>query len=186
MNKLILLIAAAASLGIGSAARAPASEEKLTVAQDESSQELVLERYLTDKHNLVFTEGHINNDPKDLYLNLAMKGDPMPAYRVTIDTQVLHQDKTGRITQRGVRIQAYTGIKVTDAQRPAVTRVINDFNRDRVFAACYVDTDGEVMLDWTLNILESGLDPEYVFDVLGREDKLWKELYPRVTKAMEE
>ncbi len=156
----------------------------LTSAQDESSQEKILEQYLTSKHNLVLTESHVSNDPNDLYLNMSMKGDPMPSYRITIDTQVLNRDKSGRIIERGIRIQAMTGVKVTDAQRPAVMRVINDFNRDKVFAASYVDSDGEVMMDWTLNIMASGLDPEYVYDVLTREDRLWRELYPRVAEVL--
>ena len=119
-----------------------------------------------------------------MWLSMSMKGEPMPSYRITIDTQPLNKDKSGRVLERGIRIQAMTGIHVTDAQRPAVDRVINDFNRDKVFAASYVDSDGEVMMDWTLNILEAGLDTSYVYDVLTREDRLWRELYPRVVDAM--
>jgi len=183
MKKLILFIATAASLGIWSAPRALASDERLTVAQDESSQELIIERYLKSSYGLVTAE---QRKEDDLWLNMAMKGDPMPSYRIVIDTQPLNKDKSGRITERGVRFQAFTGVKVTEAQRPAVTKVINDFNRDKVFSAVYVDTDGEIVLDWTLNILEPGLDLAYVYDVLMREDKLWRELYPRVTKVTED
>jgi len=181
MKKLILLIAAATSLGTWTVSTALAQEEKVTVAQDESSVELIIETYLTKVHQLVLTEKR-NGD--DLWLNMAMKGDPMSSYRITIDTQPLNKDKAGRIIERGIRIQAMTGVKVSEAQRPAVIRIINDFNRDKVFAAAYVDSDGEVMLDWTLNILEPGLDLAYVYDVLTREDRLWHELYPRVNAAM--
>jgi len=158
-----------------------ADDEKLTVAQDESSQELIIERYLTSRYHLVLVEQRKGDD---MWLSMSMKGEPMPSYRITIDTQPLNKDKSGRVLERGIRIQAMTGIHVTDAQRPAVERVINDFNRDKVFAASYVDSDGEVMMDWTLNILEAGLDTSYVYDVLTREDRLWRELYPRVVDAM--
>ncbi len=183
MKKLILLIAAATSLGIWSAS-ARAQDTKLTVAQDESSQERIIEQYLTSKYHLVLTEKTMPNDPNDMYLNLAMKGEPMPAYRITIDTQHMNKDKSGRITERGIRIQAMTGVIVPEEKRPAVMRVINDFNRDKVFAASYVDSDGEVMMDWTLNIMEPGLDCAYVYDALSREDRLWRELYPRIVEAM--
>ena len=121
----------------------------------------------------------------DLWLELPMKGDPMPAFRFLVDTQPLNKDATGRVLERGVRIQMLTGVKVPETRRAAVLRVINDFNRDKVFAAVYVDSDEEIMLDWTLNVLAPGLDTEYVYDVLARENKLWRELYPLVTAAMQ-
>jgi hypothetical protein len=183
MKRLILLIVAATALGSWSAATARAQDEMLTVVQDESSMEQTIERYLKATQQMVVNEKRSGDD---MWLELPMKGEPMPSYRLTIDTQSLNKNNKGRVIERGVRIQALTGIKVPDARRAAVLRVLNNFNRDKVFSAVYVDTDGEVMLDWTLNVMAPGLHVEYVYDVVVREDKLWRELYPLVSAALEE
>jgi hypothetical protein len=177
----MLLITSAASLGLWSSIPARAQDTQLTVVQDESSMEKLIGQFLRTTHQLVVNE---KSNGDDLWLDLPMKGEPMPAYRITIDTQSLNKDKSGRITERGVRIQALTGIKVPEARRGAVLRVLNDFNRDKVFAAVYVDNDDEIMLDWTLNVMAPGLDAEYVYDAVYREDKLWRELYPLVSAAL--
>jgi spermidine/putrescine-binding protein len=182
MKRFILLIAAAAALGSWSAATARAQDDKLTVVQDESSMEQTIERHLKANHQMVVNE-KLNGD--DLWLELPMKDEPMPRYRLVIDTQSLNKDNTGRVIERGVRIQALTGVKVPETRRAAVLRVLNDFNRDKVFSAVYLDNDGEIMLDWTLNVMASGLDTEYVYDVLVREEKLWRELYPLVSAALQ-
>jgi hypothetical protein len=182
MKRFILLIMVAAAFGPWGAATARAQDDKLTVVQDENSMERTIERYLKANHKLTVNE-KLNGD--DLWLELPMKGDPMPAYRVLIDTQPMNKDDAGRVIERGVRIQLLTGIKVTADRRVAVLEVLNNFNRGKVFAAVYVDTDGEVMLDWTLNVLAPGLDAEYVYDVLARENKLWRELYPLVSAALQ-
>jgi hypothetical protein len=182
MKKSILLIMAAATLGLWSAAPARAQDDQLTVVQDESSMEQTIERYLKATYQMTVSE-KVKGD--DLWLELPMKGDPAPSYRLLIDTQALNKDRSGRVIERGVRIQALTGIKVPETRRTAVLRVLNNFNRDKVFAAVYVDTDGEVMLDWTLNVMAPGLHTEYVYDVIVRENKLWRELYPLVSAALE-
>ncbi|HTX64224.1 MAG TPA: YbjN domain-containing protein [Opitutaceae bacterium] len=180
MNRLLLLAAAAAILG-PAAAPTRAQDDQLVVVQDESSMEQTIERYLKANHQLVITEKH---DGDDLWLELPMKGGPMPGYRITIDTQSLNKDPSGRVLERGVRLQALTGIKVPEARRGAVLRLLNDFNRDKVFSAVYLDNDEEIVLDWTLNVLAPGLATEYVYDAVYREDKLWRELYPLVMAAL--
>jgi hypothetical protein len=161
---------------------AVAQNEQLTVTQDESSMERVIEAYLKAKHNLVINEKFIK--PDDLWLELPFDGNPMPKYRYAIDTQPLNKTDDGKVTERGVRIQLFTGITVPEAKRPALLGVINDFNRGKVFSATYLDTDGEIVLDWTLNVMAPGLATEYVFDVLAREDKLWRELWPLASAAL--
>jgi Putative bacterial sensory transduction regulator len=181
MKKLLLLFSAAALLGPAGATRMRAQDNRLVVVQDESSMEQTIERYLKANHQLIINE---KRDGDDLWLDLPMKGDPMPAYHITIDTQSLNKDAAGKILERGVRIQALTGVKVPEARRGAVLRVLNDFNRDKVFAAVYVDNDDELMLDWTLNVMADGLATEYVYDAVSREEKLWRELYPLVMAAL--
>jgi hypothetical protein len=182
MNRFILLIMVAAAFGPWSAVTARAQGEKLTVVQDESSMERIIEQHLKANHQMIVNE-KVKGD--DLWLELPMKGDPTPAYHFLVDTQPLNKDDAGQVIERGVRIQLLTGIKVPETRRAAVLRVINDFNRDKVFAAVYVDSDEEIMLDWTLNVMAPGLDPEYVYDVLMRESKLWRELFPLVSAAMQ-
>lgn len=161
---------------------AVAQDEQLTVTQDESSMERVIESYLKTKHKLVINEKFIT--PDDLWLELPFDGNPMPKYRYAIDTQSLNKSNDGTITERGVRIMLFTAVTVPEDKRPAVMGIINDFNRRKVFSATYLDNDGQVVLDWTLNVMAQGLATEYVFDVLAREDKLWRELWPLVSDAI--
>jgi hypothetical protein len=185
MSKLMTMIAAVAFLALWAGSMARADDDKLVVVQDESSMEQTIERYLKDKHQLIINEKFLK--PDDLYLELPMKGEDvpgMPAYRIQIDTQALNRNDSGLILERGVRIQLLTGIKVPADKWVAAMRAINDFNRRKTFSATYVDEDGEIVLDWTLNVLSEGLATEYVFDTVARESKLWKELYPDATAAL--
>ncbi len=159
-----------------------ADDARLTVTQDESSMEQAIERYLKASHNLIITEKFAAAD--DLMLELPWKGDPMPSYRMMIDTQPLNKDSSGQVIERGVRLQVFTGVRVPEAKKASALEVINGFNRDKVFSAVYLDSDGEIVLDWTLNVLSDGLPTEYVFDVLAREDKLWQELYPLLSPLL--
>jgi Putative bacterial sensory transduction regulator len=127
------------------------------------------------------TEKHFKAD--DLYLEMVMKGNPMPQYKYLIDTQVLNNEGD-KIIERGIRLQLFTQVKVSAAERDPVIRIIDDFNRRKVFSAAYIDTDGEIVVDWTLNILPCGLDMEYVWDALVREDKLWHELYSELAPTL--
>jgi hypothetical protein len=122
----------------------------------------------------------------DLWLELPMKGETTPAFILFIDTQPLNKNDAGQVVERGIIIQAQTRIKVPADRQTAVKRIINDFNRNKAFAAAYVDSDGEIVLSWILNVLDpAGLDAEYVYDVVAREDMLWRQLYPLVKPAME-
>lgn len=185
MKTSIPLIALAVLLGSAAAGTARAQDDtRLVVVQDESSTELRIEANLKTAHHMVVSEKR-NGD--DLWLDLPMKGPPMPGYHIVIDTQALNKGNGGAITERGIRIQLETGIKVSDPRhRAAVLEVINDMNRGKVFCSAYIDADTEVTLDWTLNILDpAGLDVEYVYDIVARETKLWGELYPQVAAAMQ-
>lgn len=182
MKKLILLLVAASVAGPFGARAARAQDGTLTVVQDESSMERRIEQFLKTQHQLTVNE-KVNGD--DLWLELPFKGDPMPKYRILIDTQPLNKEDNGRVTERGIRVQLLTGIKVPSVRWAAMLQVINDFNRKKVFSAAYIDTDGEVILDWTLNVMAQGLDEEYTYDVLAREEKLWRELYPLVSATLQ-
>jgi hypothetical protein len=125
------------------------------------------------------------NGADDLWLDIPMKGDPMRAYRIAVDTQSLNKDDNGVVIERGVRVTLFTDVHVPDEKLGAALRVLNDLNRKKVFSAAYVDTDGEVVLDWTLNVMAQGLHTEYVFDALARLDKLWREVYGPLTAAIQ-
>jgi hypothetical protein len=171
-----LLIAA-----ISAGAQVPSADSggsRLTVAQDESSQEKIIERNLVDVHKLVVDEKVSTDDKNDMYLELPFKGDPMPKFRVTIDTQSLNTDKdSGKIIERGVLLNLYTGVNVPADKRAAVLEKVNDVNRRKAFSSIYIDTDGEIVCCWILNILPDGLPVEYVYDATARIQNIWKELY---------
>ncbi len=182
MKRPVLVMMAVACLGLLGVVAAWADDRKLTLTQDESSMEQTIERYLQANHDLKIKEKVGDDD--DLWLELLWEGDPMPDYRMVIDTQPLNKDGSGRVVERGVRLQVYTGVRVPEEKRSSALRVINDFNRAKVFSAVYLDTDNEVVLDWTLNVLSEGLPTECVYDVVVREEKLWRELYPLISPLL--
>jgi len=160
-----------------------AADDRLTVTQDESAMERTIESYLTTVHKLTITEKTEAGD--DLTLNVPFKGDPMPSFRIVIDTQAANRDKdTNQILERTILTNLYTTIKVPQERRAAVLEVLNDFNRKKIFACAYIDTDGEIVCGWNLNVLEVGLPTEYVYDAVVRVQKIWTEAYPDVSKAL--
>jgi len=157
------------------------ANDQLTVVQDESSMERTIEAYLKGEHDLVVQEVMLEED--DLALSLPYDGDPMPDFRVTVDSQPLNRDEhTGKVIERGLVVNLFTGVMVPESKFEDAIRVINELNRRKVFASVYIDTDGEIVLSWTLNVLEQGLATEYVYDAIVRLvqnwDALWKELEP--------
>lgn len=161
------------------------SDSSLTVAQDESSQEKIIARNLTTIHTLIVDEKTSKDDPNDLYLELPFKGDPMPKSRMTIDTQVLNRaTDSSKVIERGVLFNLYTDVIVPADKRAAVMEKINDVNRRKAFSSIYIDTDGEIICSWILNILSDGLPVEYVFDVVARLQNIWKVAYPLVAPEM--
>jgi hypothetical protein len=175
---LLVGILVAGRAGVGRA-----DEVTLVVTQDENAMQRVIEQNLTQVHKLTVNEQWTQQ--KHLWLDLPRTSDPLPAYRSSIDTQWLKQDDAGKVTEQGVRVLLYTNVKVPANKQPALLRIINDFNRDKVFSSAYLDTDGEIVFDWTLEVGAKGLPIEYVFDVLSREDTLWRELWPLVSAALQ-
>jgi hypothetical protein len=177
-----VLVMVVACLGLLAAAAAWADDAGLTVTQDESSMEQTIERYLKDSHGLKVTEKVGEGD--DLWLELAWSGDPMPAYRMVIDTQSLNKNSEGRVIERGVRLQVLTTVHIPEAEKASALVVINGLNRDKVFSAVYLDSSNQVVLDWTLNVLGEGLPTECVYDMVVREVRLWQELYPLLSPLL--
>jgi len=176
---LVALLVASIALLLGANAGLAAAD-RLVVTQDESSMERAIESYLTSNHNLIVNEKMIESD--DLTLEVPFKGDPMPAFRVVIDTQPDNRDKdTNRVIERAILVVCYTSIKVPPERRGAVMDVINDYNRKKLFASVYIDTDGEIVCGWNLNVLEEGLATEYVYDAVARVQNIWRGLYPDVS-----
>jgi hypothetical protein len=180
----VLLVTWLLLLAVGAAAWC--DDSMLTVVQDEGSMERVIERYLKDKHQLIIEEKTSTSDPEDLYLELPFKGDPMPKFRMTIDSQSLNRNQdTGRIIERGVLLNLYTDVRVPADKRGAALVVINDFNRRKAFCSAYVDTDGEVVCSWILNVLpDVGLPTEAVYDAVARVQNIWKAIYPDLANAI--
>ncbi|MCX5790597.1 MAG: YbjN domain-containing protein [Elusimicrobia bacterium] len=183
MKRLMLAMAVVVCLVPFRGTAARAEDEQLTVTQDERSMEESIARYLRARHSLIVTEKVAEGE--DLYLVVPMKGDPMPKFGINIDTQCTNRGADGKVIERAVRVLTLTGVKVPAEKQDTVLRIINDFNRRRNFSAVYIDTDREVVLDWTLNVLSVGLPIEYVYDSLARENKSWHELYHLVSAALQ-
>lgn len=180
------LIASAAIVcllaSLGAVGPALADQEMLTVTQDESSMERAIENYLKTHEGLDVREKTAEQD--DLYLIVPVDDEGIPDYRISIDTQALHKDD-GKVTERAVLLQVLTGVKVPQDKQAAVIRVINDFDRDTLFSTAYVDADGEVVMDWGLNVLAAGLPMEYVSDALARAHIVWNALYQQIRRVLE-
>ena len=186
MRKLIPTFASLASvLLLAAATTARCDNDMLTVVQDESSMERIIKAYLVDTHKLIVEEKTSKDDANDLYLDVPFKGDPMPKFRISIDSQSLNTDKdTHKIIERGVLLNLYTNIKVPAEKRTAALGVINDYNRRKAFCSAYIDNDGEVICSWILNVMEQGLATEYVYDAVVRLQNIWKAMYPDLNTAL--
>ena len=120
-----------------------------------------------------------------MYLGLPFKGDPMPKFRLDIDTQPLNTDKeTKKIIERGVLMNLYTGIYIKKDDMPKALAAVNDFNRRKAFSSVYIDTDGEVICCWILNVMKEGLATEYVYDAVARLQNIWNAFYPELNAAV--
>ncbi len=160
-----------------------AANDQLVVTQDESSMEAVIGAYLREAHKLVINDKMGENN--DAFLEVPYEGKAWPAFRVLIDTDWLSKDKdTGKITARGVLLHLHADVKVPDDKRAAVLEILNDYNRKKIFCSVYINTDGEVRLDWVLNVQAAGLPTEYVYDTLTRLVDLWTGLYPTLADAL--
>ena len=146
--------------------------------------ERIIKAYLVDVHKLIVEEKH-GKEADDLYLELPFKGDPMPKFRMTLDSQPLNRAKdTDKVIERGVLLNLYTSITVPEEKRAGALGVINDFNRRKAFCSVYIDTDGEVICSWIVNVLEQGLATEYVYDAVARLQNIWKAVYPDLSAEL--
>ncbi len=163
-------------------ADARAAGDNLVVTQDESSMERLIESNLITMHKLTVNEKFASAD--DLYLDLPMKGDAMPAYHITIDTEASHHnDLTHLITARAILLELHTNMKVPPQHRAAVLELLNNLNREKVFASAYIDSNTEIIFGWNLDVMSDGLPIEYVSDAVTQEDKLWKANYGELEQA---
>lgn len=171
------VVLAAAAIG------ARCEDDRLTVVQDESSMERTIESYLKSTHEMMIEEKTEAAD--DLYLELPFKGDPMPRFRIVIDTQSLNRDKdTNRVIERGILINLYTDVRIRTEDMARAQAAINEGNREKAFSSIFVDVDGEVVCCWVLNVLPEGLPTEYVYDAVYRVGSNWRDLYPKLTQAI--
>lgn len=178
-SELLAALVATTALLLGALLPAHCDNDMLSVVQDESSMERIIKAYLVDTHKLVVDEKTSKDDANDMYLELPFKGDPMPKFRMTVDSQPLNRDKdSNKVIERGVLLNLYTNIKVPDGKRIGALGVINDYNRRKAFCSVYIDSDGEVICSWILNVLEQGLATEYVYDAVARLQNIWKAVYP--------
>ncbi len=158
-------------------------DSQLTVVQDESSMEQSIARYLRHAHHLVVEEKTQAQDKGDVYLEVPPKDELSSKLRMTIDTQPLNRDKDNKVTERGILISLFTGVSVKKEEVAKVQTAINDFTRRRMFSSIFIDSDGELVCTWSLNVLSQGLPTEYVFDALARVANAWKMLYPELVAA---
>lgn len=162
-----------------------AANDELVVTQDESSMEKVIESYLRDNYKLVMNEKYNDEQKTDMYLEVPYNAGAWPAFTVDIDTDGISKDKTGTITERGVLLFLHTAVTVPADKRAAVSQVLEDYNRKKIFCSAYVDQNGEIRLDWVLGVLPQGLPTEYVNDALTRLCSLWTGMYADVAAAMQ-
>ena len=188
MNRRLLAVCAVTIVWlVGVSGVGHCDNERLAVVQDESSMERIVEHYLVDNHQLVVNEKTAENDAQDMYLELPFAAaGAVPAFRLAIDSQPLNTDpNTHQVIERGLLFNLYTGIVVPADKRAAALAVVNDWNKVKAFACVYIDTDGEVICSWIINVLADGLPTEYAYDAVARMDNIWKGLHPKLAAALE-
>jgi hypothetical protein len=162
------------------------ADNQLTVTQDESSMEQAMGRYLKNAHGMTIEEKLYNGDPNDIYLMFYYQGPGLPNARMEIDTQSLNNDPdTKRVLERGMVINLFTGVTVPAGRMDQANAAINQWNRDKTFSSIYIDSDGEVICCWMLNVMKEGLATEYVYDAVVRVQNTWKNLHPVLKAAID-
>lgn len=173
----------------------PAQPAMLYVVQDESSLEHQIGDYLRSKGlKVLYRSASPNGNGNgatatdDGLLLLFSLGNKMPDFSVLIDTQPSASDpkRPGVATERAVTIRLYTGTYVRPAQRNEALDLLCARHR-RVWAGTYwVDTDGELVCSWVLNITSAGLPVENVVDAVVRIVSNWEDFFPTAKPIMGE
>jgi hypothetical protein len=159
-----------------------AADDTLTVTQDESSMERGISRYLREHREVRVEEKEITEG--DLALSVLMDGQDGPDFYVVVDTQACARDGDGKVTERAVTAEVFTGIKVPDGRRAAVSEAINGFVARMWFASIYIDEDDELACQWCVNVMKEGLPTEYVADTIIRVADSWRKFRLEAAKAI--
>jgi len=156
--------------------------EQLTVVQDESSMERVIEGYL--KANCKEEVQEKQAAEGDLALVVKMKGEGGPDFSVLVDTQASNRDSAGNVLERFVTVQVFTGVEVPEERRAAVFEALNKFQADSWYASIYIDEDKELSCQWCVNVMKQGMHTEYVADAIIRVAETWRKFRPQAEKAL--
>jgi len=155
----------------------------LTVAQDESSVEEAIATYLRSRGLVVgYVNASANQREEDRVLILPYGGpSEIPNFRILIDTQPSNRDPSSQtVTERVVFVRLLTGTYVKPGHESALLGCLNNYHQRFWAGRFFVDTDRELVADWPLNILASGLPAEVVHDAVLRLVNGWNFLYPFV------
>ena len=163
---------------------ARAGDDVLTVTQDESSMESVIEGYLKANYDVTIEEKKITEG--DLALLVTMEGKGGPDFKVVVDTQPSNKDADGKVLERVIAVQVYTGVKVPDDKRAAVLEAINKFQAGTWFSSIYIDEDNELSAQWCVNVMKEGMPTEYVADAIIRVSETWRKFRPEAEKVLGE
>ena len=160
---------------------ARAGDDVLTVTQDESSMERVIERYLKANYSNPVEEKKITES--DLELLVKMEGKGGPDFDVVVDTQSSNKTNDGTVIERVITVQIYTGFKVPADKRAAMFEAINKFQAGAWFASIYIDEDEEISVQWCVNVMKQAMPTEYVTDAVIRVADTWRKFRPDALKA---
>lgn len=161
---------------------ASAADDTLTVTQDESSMERAIERYLKNTYAAPVEAKELAEG--DVALIVPMEGKGGPDFGVVVDTQASNRAEDGKVLERVVSVQVYTGVKVPDERRGAVLEALNRFLAGMWFASIYIDEDKELSCQWCVNVMKEGLPTEYVADAIIRVADSWRKFRPEAEKAL--
>jgi len=153
------------------------------VSQDESSVEEAIGSYL-QKEGFMVAYVDISKDRNKEDKALVIPFGNMrivPDFRIFIDTLPSgRQRSTKKILERVVLIRLLTRTYVRKGHETALLKCLNAYHRDRWAGRFYIDKDGELVADWPLNILGTGLPADLVNDAVVRLISGWSSLYTEV------
>jgi len=165
----------------------PETDEEwfLVVSNDEESTEKRIASYFREHYDVEAEYHFLEED--DLYLEYGFSADSgeFPVIAVYVDTvpSALDEDSGGTITERRVTITAYyvlADAAKTPANRAAILEQINLWHLERwVPQRIYLDADGDIVLESTLNIpgSEYPVHAEIIGDQILRMYSAWSEFY---------
>ena len=178
------------TLATGAASADDADDAILRVAQDKSTVEQHIARYLQKQHGLKAEQRYADRAKTNVYLVLPYKPEKAPAIEILVDTSFTSRGaRSGKVMAQAIVVKAYH--ELGDRAKPAAVRtklleLFNLWNTRRFFISASVDDYGYLLLKGNVNMPREdvGLHAEVVADLIVRLKSAWDRFWPAVSGVL--